>query len=84
MTSLKAALHCISHPAKFGSHKHCSSGDVFLVCCVISQNDVIILSCKCMGLKASHHHAKFYSHKHCGSRDLIVLVCHVISLDNVI
>ena len=35
------ALHCMSHPAKFGGNRHCGSGDItFFVCQVISQHHV--------------------------------------------
>ena len=38
------------NPAKFGGHRHSGSGDVmFLVCCMVLKDDVIIWSCDSMG-----------------------------------
>ena len=28
-------------PTKFGEHKHCGSGDMFLICCVNSHDQII-------------------------------------------
>ena len=38
---MKEAPHSIFHPAKFGNHRHCSSGYMTLVCRVIFQDHVI-------------------------------------------
>ena len=38
------------HPAKFGGHGHCNSGDMSLVCHMISQDQVIKWSSDSMAL----------------------------------
>ena len=47
--SLKASYH----PVRFCGHRHCGSGDMFLVCHVVSQNHVIIWSFDFKGIKQS-------------------------------
>ena len=46
------------HPTKFGVHRHCGSGGMFLLFHVILQD----------------HVAKFGGHRHCGSGNIMVLV----------
>ena len=59
--------------AKFGSHRHCGSGELMIqVCHVISQDHVIKESCYFMS------GPKFGGHKHCGSENIMILICHVI------
>ena len=41
------------HPATFYGHRHCGSGDMFLVCHVISQKHVAIWSFDFMGKRES-------------------------------
>ena len=74
------------HPATFYDHRHCGSGDIFLVCHVISQKHVAIWSFDFMGkrVRASHHPDKFFGHRYCGSGNVMVLICHVISQGHVI
>ena len=59
---------------------------MLLVCNVISQDHVIILSCDFMGETptpmVSHTPAKFSSNRHHGTGDIMILICH-ISQDHV-
>ena len=72
------------HPAKFGGHKCCDSRDIFLVCQVILQDNVIKFSLTYVKepIKVSYRAAKLGSHRHCSSGDIIVLVCHLILQDH--
>ena len=82
VTSWKKASMVHPRRAKFGSHRHFGSGYmVILICYMISQDHVIILSCENMG--RSRHPVKFFGHRHCVSVDMF-LVSHVILQDHVI
>ena len=76
------------HPAKFRGHRHCGSGDIiFLICHVISQDQIVKGSCdfkKQEPVKVGCHPDKFDSHRYSDNGDIMVLVCHVILQDYVI
>ena len=86
--TLKIRTLMISHPpAKFGGHRHCGSGDIFLICQVILQYHLIQEPCDLIGRsleKIIQHPGKFGGYRHCGNADIIVLVCYVISQDYII
>ena len=76
----------VSHqPAKFGGHRHFSTGDI-LVYHVISQDHVIKGSCDCgkQPGKVIYHIAMFGGYRHFVNGDIMNLVCHMIFLDQVI
>ena len=66
------SLKVSHHPAKFGGHWYCGSGDIkILVCHVILQDHMK------KGAGITKHPAKLDGHKLCGSRVVIACVCHV-------
>ena len=64
------------HPAKFRLHRPCESGNINLICHVIT-----VLKCRvtlCVGPHIiSHQPAKFGLHRPCESRDITFLICHL-------
>ena len=74
-----------STPYQVGSHRHCGSGDIILVCHMILNNHMVKESCEFMEpIKVSHHPAKFGDDKNCCSGDKLLLICHVILQDHLI
>ena len=67
------------HPAKFGVHRPCESGNVtFFIChvtTILKCHDIVILKLNCLPL--SHHHAKFGVHSSCESGDIKFLIYHM-------
>ena len=77
-----------SHPAKFGGHRHCNSGDMILVSHMISQDQVIKWSSDFKALwlgpiNVSDHPVKFGGHRYCDNGDRAFSNCHTISQDQV-
>ena len=68
------------HPANFGDHKLCDSGDVMvLVCNAFFKYYAIQGSCDFI-----HYPIHFDDHGPCGSGDMMVFICQVISEDHMV
>lgn len=63
--------HVCHHPDKLGGHRHCGSGDIFLICNMISEEHVTKGLCDFMDRSplVSHHRAKINGHTHRGTRN---------------
>ena len=75
------------HLAKFGGHRYCSSRDMFLVCDVTLQNQMIEAINDFMVRSSSRYVIilpKFGDHRQFGRGDIRLLLYHVISKDHVI
>ena len=68
-----SSLLGVTNPPKFGDHRHCGNGHMFLICHVTSQNYFF----KCCV-------TEFGSFGHCLSGDITFLIYQMISQDNVI
>ena len=68
-----SSLLCVTIPPKFGDHRHCGSGGMFLICHVTLQN--YFFKCRVSG---------FGGFRHCLSGYIIFLICQMILQDNVI
>ena len=67
-------LYVCSHPVRFSSHKHCGSGDNFLIYNMTSRDHVFnglnfLILC--------HHFAIFCGHRPCGSSDIVSKVVYM-------
>ena len=65
------------HPAKFGVHRPCESGNITLFICHVTTILKCHVICGWGRLTLSHHHAKFGEHRPCDSGDVKFLICHV-------
>ena len=64
------------HPAKFGVHKPCESGDITSFICHVTT----ISKCHMtfwMGSSHPNNPTKFGVHGHCESGDIMFFICHV-------
>ena len=64
---------CVTTPPKSGDHRHCGSGDLFLISHVTSQNHIF-----------KWQVGNFGSFGHYCSRDITFLICQMISQNHVI
>ena len=65
------------HPAKFGIHRPCESGDITSLIYHMTMCLLCHVTCGWGSLMVSYHHARFGVHRLCESINITPLICHV-------
>ena len=68
-------------PDKFGDHRHCDSGDMFIICQLTLQNHKFKILCDYgwKALTASHHFAMFRGHWSSRREDIKYIIYQLAS-----
>ena len=75
-----------NHPARFGGHCYCGSGDDFSLSRDLSRlrDQKVMWLYRQEPIEVGYHPATFGGHKHSDNGDIVILVGHVILQDHVI